>query len=237
MNKATAERWVTISALLVAGVYAYRRLTEATSQPVTLKKLVGIGNPVPLGAFATAWGFTFLVIAVMAEAAPGLGGAFAILIGTSDLLTNSSSVFGDVAKAQAGQLTAVAETSAITTGVASGLSTIGHNAVSFTGKTLTGKISNFNDSGTASGISAATHAGIAVADSSTMGGWWLIKLANGKTFVAQQIDYGPAGWTNRVFDFSAPLQAKIGNPATDSTATGQYLGKTVPAQYKNLVIS
>lgn len=98
MDKSTAERWVTISAAVVAGMYAYRRLTEATSTPVTVKKLVGIGNPVPLGAFATAWGFTFLVIAIMAEAAPGLGGAFAILIATGDFLTNSSSVFADVTK-------------------------------------------------------------------------------------------------------------------------------------------
>jgi len=96
MDRSTAERWVTISALVVVAVYAYRRLTEATSSPVTLKKLVGIGNPVPLGSFATAWGFTFLAVAIMAEASPGLGGGFAILIATGDLLTNASSVLADV---------------------------------------------------------------------------------------------------------------------------------------------
>ena len=98
MDKSTAERWVTISAVLVAGIYAYRRLTEATSQPVTLKKLIGGGGIPPLCAFATAWGFTYLVVAIMTEAAPGLGGAFAILIATSDFLTNSASVFQDVGK-------------------------------------------------------------------------------------------------------------------------------------------
>ncbi len=141
MDKATAEKWVTISALMVGGIYAYRRLTEATSTPVTVKKLVGIGNPVPLGAFATAWGFTFLVVAMMAEAAPGLGGAFAILIAAGDFLTNSSSVFQDVTNLekpsqglqQIGQsLGAAASTGTIqlnttpTGSVGSGLSLIGN---------------------------------------------------------------------------------------------------------------
>lgn len=103
MDRATAERWVTISALLVAGIYAYRRLIEPTSTPVTGKQLLGSGSPPPLGAFATAWGFTYLVVSIMATAAPGVGGAFAILIATGDLLTNSASLFADVGKQTGGQ--------------------------------------------------------------------------------------------------------------------------------------
>lgn len=114
MDQGTAEKWVTISALVVAVVYAYRRLTEATSTPITLQKLVGIGNPVPLGSFATAWGFTFLTVAIIAEAAPGLGGALAILIATGDLLTNSSNVLSDVTSLEA------KTTKAAATGVAQG---------------------------------------------------------------------------------------------------------------------
>lgn len=98
MTRETAQRWVTVSALIVAGIYAYRRLTEAAAPPVTLKKLVGIGELPPLGSFATAWGFTFLVVAIMTEASPGLGGGFAILIATSDFLTNSGSIFADIGK-------------------------------------------------------------------------------------------------------------------------------------------
>ena len=98
MDRDTAERWVTISAMVVAGIYAYRRLIEPTATPVTGKQLAGLGSPAPLGAFATAWGFTYLVVSVMATAAPGLGGAFAILIATGDLLTNSASLFADVGK-------------------------------------------------------------------------------------------------------------------------------------------
>jgi hypothetical protein len=112
MSKDTAQRWVVISALIVAGIYAYRRLTEATSSPVTLKKLVGIGNPVPLGAFATAWGFTYLVVAIMAEASPGLGGSFAILIATTDILTNASEVLADITKQETPASTAAAATTA-----------------------------------------------------------------------------------------------------------------------------
>ena len=75
-----------------------------------MKKLVGVGELPPLGSFATAWGFTFLIVAIITEAAPGLGAAFAILIATSDLLTNSASVFADVGK-QSGQPTTTAATS------------------------------------------------------------------------------------------------------------------------------
>jgi hypothetical protein len=100
MDQATAERWVTISALTVAGIYAYRRLIEPSTPPATLKKLAGVGELPPLGAWATAWGFTFLAVSVIAEAAPGVGGAFAILIMAGDVLANGASVFADVGKQQ-----------------------------------------------------------------------------------------------------------------------------------------
>lgn len=112
MTGQSAERWVTTSALVVAGVYAYRRLVEP-AQTGNLKNLIGVGNPVPLGQFATAWGFTFLVVAIMAQAAPELGGGFAVLIGTADLLTNSASLFGDVGK-QTGHATTTAVTGTAT---------------------------------------------------------------------------------------------------------------------------
>jgi hypothetical protein len=98
MTDSQAERWVTVSALVVAGIYGYRRLTEQpTTPPVTLKELAGVGELPPLGAWATAWGFTFLVVAIVATAAPELGAAFAILIATGDLMTNAQSIFSDVA--------------------------------------------------------------------------------------------------------------------------------------------
>jgi hypothetical protein len=103
-----------------------------------------------------------------------------------------------------------------------------------------GKISTFNDSTTALGPSAATTIGIAYPSDATLGGYWLITDA-GHKFVVQQIDFGPAAWTGRLYDFSAPLVARLhqlGIPfATDNTVTGMYLGKTVPSQYKSLVLS
>lgn len=103
MDRSTAEQWVTISAALVIGIYAYRRLTEPASGPASVKKLAGVGPPVPLGSFATAWGFMFLVIAVMAQASPGLGGSFAVLVATGDLLTNAPAITSDVSKKVAGK--------------------------------------------------------------------------------------------------------------------------------------
>src|SRR2546421_9054258 len=103
-----------------------------------------------------------------------------------------------------------------------------------------GKISWFNDSTTASGISAASNPGIAVYNQATLGGYWLMHLPNGRQAVFKQIDIGPAPWTGRLYDFSTPALSAIGNTTanfpTDATAIGTYLGKTVPAQYAGLVI-
>ena len=104
MTDSQAEKWVVTSALVVAGIYGYRRLTETPGQPpVTAKELAGVGELPPLGAWATAWGFTFLVVSIVATAAPGLGAAFALLIATGDLMTNAQSVFADVGAQQGSQ--------------------------------------------------------------------------------------------------------------------------------------
>jgi hypothetical protein len=97
MSPSTAERWVVISAVVTAGVYLYRVLgggpTAKASNP---RQLISGKPPPPLGQFATAWGVVYLVIALMAEAAPGLGGGFAILVMTGDLLANTPALAGQV---------------------------------------------------------------------------------------------------------------------------------------------
>jgi hypothetical protein len=109
-----AEKTIVTSALVVAGIYAYRRMTEQpAAPPITLKQVAGVGQLPPLGAWATAWGFTYLVIAVVAVGAPELAAAFAILIATGDLLTNAKSIFGDVGK-QEGQAPAASTSTAST---------------------------------------------------------------------------------------------------------------------------
>lgn len=98
MNQQSAEKAVTISALIVAGVYIYRRLTEGTG-PATgskLAQLAGQGSPPPAGVFITAWGITYLVISILASASPGFGGSFAILVATGDLLSNTQQVANDI---------------------------------------------------------------------------------------------------------------------------------------------
>lgn len=97
MDKGTAERWVTISAMLVIGIYGYRRITE-TAESGSLKNIIGLGNPVPFSQFITAWGFVYFMLALATEAAPGLGGGMAILIAVSDFLTNAPAFLGDVTK-------------------------------------------------------------------------------------------------------------------------------------------
>lgn len=108
MNRDQAERWVVISALVVAGVYAYRRLTETPADTTSLKSVLGIGAPPKAGAFVTAWGFTFLGVSVLATASPPLGGAFAILIMAASFLTNGPAILGDVQKQQTTGLSAAA---------------------------------------------------------------------------------------------------------------------------------
>lgn len=99
MNGENGERWVVISAALVAGVYAYRRVTESgTTQPATAKALAGSGAPVSVGAFVTAWGVMYLIISIMETASPGFGGAFAILVAAADFLSNSPAIFNDIGK-------------------------------------------------------------------------------------------------------------------------------------------
>lgn len=108
MNSADSDRWVVIAALVVVGIYAYRRLTETVStQGISVKGALGLANPLPVSAFVTAWGFTFFVIALMAAFNPALGGAFALLVMTTDLLTNAPALFSKTSRlsGQSGQQT------------------------------------------------------------------------------------------------------------------------------------
>lgn len=115
MSKQGAERAVVISALVVFGIYFYRHLTEGTAKTTTssncpssvtgqgsggsvsgVGQLIGFGTPANVGKFITAWGFVFFVLSIVTEAAPGLGGAFAILAATGDILANTCQVTHDI---------------------------------------------------------------------------------------------------------------------------------------------
>jgi hypothetical protein len=109
MTKTQSNEAIIISALLVAGIYGYRRATEGAkakseapkpkakgaspkqlAQPFTGEEIA------PLGRFITGWGFAYLVISVMGAASPGLGGWFAILLGTGSVLGNGLAVTKDL---------------------------------------------------------------------------------------------------------------------------------------------
>ncbi len=128
-----------------------------------------------------------------------------------------------------------------TSSVGSGLTSTGSTTtgINFPGGAKTGKISWFTGQQTASGISINVP-GIAVYNHSTLGGYWLMQAPNGRQFVVQQTDIGPAPWTGRLFDFTESLLTRIGyttsNFPTDAQATGYYLGKTIPPQYQSLLI-
>lgn len=98
MTRASAERAVTISALVVFGVYFYRLLTEGHSTQASggILQLGGVGAPPNIGRFVTGWGFAFFVLSIITEAAPGLGGSMAILVATGDVLGNAKQVADDV---------------------------------------------------------------------------------------------------------------------------------------------
>lgn len=88
---------MTISALVVFGVYFYRLLTEGHSDSGgSLLQLGGLGAPPNVGRFITGWGFAFLVLSIITEAAPPLGGSLAILVAAGDVLANGSQVATDV---------------------------------------------------------------------------------------------------------------------------------------------
>lgn len=100
MTRSGAEQTVTVSALIVAGVYTYRRLTEGSGKAPAggkVRQLLGQGSPPSVGAFITAWGAAFLVISAIAAASPTLGGSLALLVATADLLNNTQQVSADIA--------------------------------------------------------------------------------------------------------------------------------------------
>lgn len=98
MNQATAERAIVTSALVVAIIYAYRRLEEPGAAGVSLPRLAGVGEPVNFAAWATAWGTVFFMLSLVSELSPGLAGSFALLVGVSDVLANGKQLFGDLGK-------------------------------------------------------------------------------------------------------------------------------------------
>lgn len=105
MTQDQAESAVTTSALLVGGVYAYRKLTEHVTETPTKKResasgvatgVIGTGELLPVGQWLTGAGVTFILLAILASASPDVGGWASILVTTGCLLGNGQAVFKDL---------------------------------------------------------------------------------------------------------------------------------------------
>jgi hypothetical protein len=101
-SRKNAEGTVLVASLVVAAVWAYRKLIEGssvaskTNEPA-LRKVIGLeAKPANTAQFAVAFGFTFFTLSIGAMAAPELASAMAILIATGDVLANGASVFTDI---------------------------------------------------------------------------------------------------------------------------------------------
>lgn len=102
MNRKTAEQVVLTTSLLVAAMYAYRKLTEpalSTGNTKTDKDLfasLGYGPPPTVGRFVTAFGFAYVVIGTITQFAPGFGASLAVIFAASDVIANGAAIADDV---------------------------------------------------------------------------------------------------------------------------------------------
>lgn len=85
MSRTGAQTAVLLSAFWVAALFGYRKLTQTS--------LANAPQVVPQTShFVIGFGFTFIVLSMVAAAAPPLGGMFAILVATGDTLVNGQAV-------------------------------------------------------------------------------------------------------------------------------------------------
>lgn len=85
---ANADGIIVTSALLVGGVYAYRRVVETPG---------GSQRALPsFGRWATGYGVAFAVVAVVGQASPGFAAWFAVLIAAGSILVQGTVLAADV---------------------------------------------------------------------------------------------------------------------------------------------
>jgi hypothetical protein len=99
------------SAIVVAGIYFYRKLVEPDPnaalvgrtphrQPNTIPaaavQLIGVGPLASTGRFVVGFGFTYMVLSLMEGASPDLAGSFALLVALGAVLGNGVAVTKDV---------------------------------------------------------------------------------------------------------------------------------------------
>jgi hypothetical protein len=108
MTQAQGETAVTTSALVVGGMYVYRKLTEHITRSPSPKAtpsvkgtatgVLGVGELLPAGTWLTGAGVTFIGLSIITSANAGLGGSLAILVATGAVLGNGQAVIKDVSQ-------------------------------------------------------------------------------------------------------------------------------------------
>lgn len=110
MNAAQARDAVNGAAIVVAGLYFYRKLIEPTisnttdttskEQPTTIPaaalQVVGVGPLASTGRFIVGFGVTWIVLSLAEGISSDLAGWFAILIGTGAVLGNGTQAASDI---------------------------------------------------------------------------------------------------------------------------------------------
>jgi len=111
MTQGQGETAVTTSALILTGLYGYRKATETFKREPSahnagaplrsgLKAYVegplGVGELEPLGQWATGMGLTFILLSIAASVNSTFGGSFAILAAVGGTLGNGKAVLQDL---------------------------------------------------------------------------------------------------------------------------------------------
>ena len=110
MTSGQARDAINGAAIVVAGIYFYRKLIEPTietpavggkpRQPKTVAgaagQVIGVGPLASTGRFVVGFGFTFLVLSLIEGASPDLAGYFALLIALGAVLGNGAEIAADI---------------------------------------------------------------------------------------------------------------------------------------------
>lgn len=88
-----ANSAIKVAALVVAGVYLYRRFTEGTAEELKASQKV-----TPLGRWLVGWGVVFFTLSIAAGPFPGGAGNMAILLALGSLLSNGVEISKDLGK-------------------------------------------------------------------------------------------------------------------------------------------
>ena len=87
----SANSTIKAAALVVGGIYVYRRFTEGTAEELKASTKIA-----PLGQFILGWGVVFLTLSILADPLPSLAGHTALLLMLASLLANGIEVSKDL---------------------------------------------------------------------------------------------------------------------------------------------